>query len=196
MTTICIAGAGSHGRALAEIARVRSHSVAWYDDKWAEGGSGLPVERITEHDAWIVGVHNPQARAELAARIPGRATRLVHPSVVRGNGCVRHFGSVLAAGVILTCDVIVGRHTHLNVGVTVSQSTFLGDFVTISPGAHIAGECIIGDRTFIGVGASIANLVSIGSDVTIGAGCVVLHDVPAGSTVVGVPARPLERSHA
>jgi bifunctional UDP-N-acetylglucosamine pyrophosphorylase/glucosamine-1-phosphate N-acetyltransferase len=53
----------------------------------------------------------------------------------------------------------------------------------------------IGDRSRIGAGAIMVAPVSIGSDALVGANAVVTRkqDVADGQTVIGVPARPLER---
>jgi acetyltransferase-like isoleucine patch superfamily enzyme len=51
----------------------------------------------------------------------------------------------------------------------------------------------VGDDTLIGAGAVVTPGISIGRDAVIGAGAVVVRDVPDGVTVVGNPARPLER---
>jgi serine acetyltransferase len=56
----------------------------------------------------------------------------------------------------------------------------LGDYAKLSPNAALGGAVTVGART-------------PGSGVTVGAGAVVLRDVPDGITVVGVPARRLER---
>ena len=53
----------------------------------------------------------------------------------------------------------------------------------------------IGDRSRIGAGAILVAPVSIGKDAVVGANAVVTRnqDVADGQTVVGVPARPIER---
>jgi serine O-acetyltransferase len=52
----------------------------------------------------------------------------------------------------------------------------------------------VGDNVYVGAGARILGGIRVGDDAVIGANAVVVHDVPAGTTVVGIPARALEKS--
>ncbi len=55
------------------------------------------------------------------------------------------------------------------------------------------GRPTIGDHVKIYTGATVFGGIRIGNHVTIGAGTVVFQDVPDGATVVGNPARIIER---
>lgn len=187
---LAVVGAGSHGHAVAEVAHACNIETIFHDD---DRTKGAPIDAIDGNGSFILGVNDSRARAELLSRIAGHPVRLRHPRSLWGNGCKRGHGSVIAAGAILTRDVWIGDHTHINVGVTISQGSRLGDFVTVSPNATICGEVHIGDCSMIGAGAVVSNLVTIGADVTVGAGAVVLRDVADGETVVGVPAKPVLR---
>jgi acetyltransferase-like isoleucine patch superfamily enzyme len=46
----------------------------------------------------------------------------------------------------------------------------------------------------VGIGATVIQGVTIGDRAVVGAGAVVIRDVAPDTTVVGVPAAPLERS--
>jgi acetyltransferase-like isoleucine patch superfamily enzyme len=61
-------------------------------------------------------------------------------------------------------------------------------------GASLAGQVTIGDFASVGTNATILPRISIGAGAIIGAGAVVTKDVPEGEIVVGVPARPIEKS--
>jgi serine O-acetyltransferase len=48
---------------------------------------------------------------------------------------------------------------------------------------------VLGDNVYLGAGAKVLGPISLGDDVLVGANAVVIEDVPSGCTVVGVPAR-------
>jgi serine O-acetyltransferase len=50
----------------------------------------------------------------------------------------------------------------------------------------------IGDNVFIGAGARVLGGIHVGDGAKIGANAVVVHDVAPGTTVVGIPARPIQ----
>ena len=64
----------------------------------------------------------------------------------------------------------------------------------INPGVNISGGVRIEDRVLVGTGSQILENISIGSDAVIGAGAVVCKNVLPGQTVVGAPARPIQRA--
>jgi serine O-acetyltransferase len=51
----------------------------------------------------------------------------------------------------------------------------------------------VGDNVMVGAGAKILGGICIGDNVTVGANAVVVDSVEAGDTVVGIPARPIEK---
>lgn len=104
------------------------------------------------------------------------------------SGCIIGRGAEFGPGFVLI---------HSN-GVVINGSVRGGDNVMIEHQVTIGAERRqspeLGSDVFIGAGAKIIGSVTIGDRARIGANAVVLRDVAAGSTVVGIPARPIERS--
>lgn len=191
MTALTIIGAGSHASMLHETAVASGWQFIFFADDDPDRGDSIRPEIET----YLLGVNNSQDRMQLRCRLRAETTvpLVAHPTAIRPKDWYGYSpGSVLGAGsVIAARDVVIGAHTHVNVGATVSQGTRLGNFVTVAPGAHICGQVTIGDGSYIGAGAVVKQLVTIGKNVTVGCGAAVVNDIPDGKTVVGVPARPL-----
>jgi sugar O-acyltransferase (sialic acid O-acetyltransferase NeuD family) len=98
-------------------------------------------------------------------------------------------GSIICAGSIITCDVTLGNHTHLNLNTTIGHDTVVGDFFTTAPGVNISGNCQVGNRVYVGTNACIKEKISICDDVIIGMGACVVKDIKESGTYIGIPAK-------
>ena len=103
----------------------------------------------------------------------------------------------------------ISTHTFICSGVRIADRVFVGHGVTFvndrypracNPDGSPKGagdwqlvETWVEDDAAIGSGATILCGVRIGKGAMVGAGAVVTRDVPAGATVVGNPARVVER---
>lgn len=100
-------------------------------------------------------------------------------------------GSIVCAGAIITTNVKIGKHTHININSTIGHDCVIGDYNTISPNVSISGNVITGDKVFIGSNASIREKVTICSDTVIGMNAAVLNNIQIPNTYVGIPAKPI-----
>jgi acetyltransferase-like isoleucine patch superfamily enzyme len=87
----------------------------------------------------------------------------------------------------------LGRHTHFSWSGKIAHDCVLEDFVSIRPGVQLAGHVVVEDDCIIGSVAIVLEGLTMGSGAMVGAGAVVTQDVPPGVTVVGMPARLVER---
>lgn len=108
-------------------------------------------------------------------------------------------GALLCPFVTLTSNIQIGRHFHANIYSYVAHDCVIGDFVTFAPGVKCNGNIRIEDHAYIGTGAILrqgkpGEPLVIGRGATVGMGAVVTKSVPPGVTVVGNPARTLQRN--
>lgn len=158
---------------------------------------GIPVIHNADFDTasyqTIVAIANPKTRAFVVQDLPSdtRFTTIVHPSAVISPWVKLGRGSIVTAGVVLTCNISLGAHAHLNLNSTIGHDCVVGDFFTTAPAVSISGNCKIGDRVYFGSNAAIRQGLSVTDDVTVGMGSVVVADVNSSGTYVGVPSRKL-----
>ncbi len=135
---------------------------------------------------------------EKAAAIGFEYATLIHPRVERSRWIDIGAGTVICAGNILTTNIVLGEHVQINLDCTIGHDVIMGDYTTLAPGVHVSGWVHFGKRVYVGTGANIINgthdhPLIIEDDAVVGAGACVTKSVAAGATVVGVPAKPLQR---
>ena len=77
--------------------------------------------------------------------------------------------------------------------VHIGHDVHIGKNVEIPAGAIVGGFCEIEEGAFIGINSTLRNRIRIGEKAFIGMGAVVTKSVEDETTVVGNPARPLEK---
>jgi sugar O-acyltransferase (sialic acid O-acetyltransferase NeuD family) len=206
---IVIIGASGFGKEVAFLIEdINKASATWrivgfLDDNPAKLGSlcvGYPVLGGTD---WLrdragiacaVGVGDPRVRRRIVRRIEPMGVvfpSLVHPSVIRHRSVELQDGVIVCAGNILTVEIRLGRHVHLNLMNTVGHGAVLGDFCTVYPGVNLSGEVRLKEGVSMGTGGEIIQGLHVGAGTVVGAGATVVRDLPANVVVVGSPAKPI-----
>lgn len=121
------------------------------------------------------------------------ALDLVSSSATLYTEFTENSGLQVLAQAVIQPGVKLGKHVVVNTSAVIEHDTDLGDGVFVSPNATILGGAIIERFALVGAGAIILPTIRVGQGAVVGAGSVVTADVSAGETVVGAPARALNR---
>jgi sugar O-acyltransferase (sialic acid O-acetyltransferase NeuD family) len=206
-------GAGGHAKVVIDILRQLGHYelVGLLDpvrEYWDDEVLGVPIlgddallpklyDKGVRHAFVGLGSSgnvNPRKRLYEKARQTGfEVVEAIHPQTIIAVSADIGDGPTIMAGAIINAATKLGENVIVNTGAIVEHDCRVGDHVHIAPGAHISGGVQIGSCAHVGVGATIIQGVHIGASAIVGAGSVVLHDVPPNVTVVGVPARVIEK---
>ncbi|KYQ85141.1 acetyltransferase [Acinetobacter sp. NRRL B-65365] len=159
------------------------------------------INSSATHKAITIAIANSVVREKLVARLNEDGVQ--HLAVQAGNTVILDEveigeGSLLCPFTCLTSNIKIGKFFHANIYSYVAHDCVIGDYVTFAPGVKCNGNIHIEDHAYIGTGAIIKQgtpdkPLVIGKGAIVGMGAVVTKSVPAGVTVVGNPARILER---
>jgi serine O-acetyltransferase len=113
-----------------------------------------------------------------------------------------HLGRFLT-GIEIHPGAQIGRRLVIDhgMGVVIGETAEIGDDCHLYHQVTLGGTSLakgkrhptVGNRVIIGAGAKVLGPIVLGDDARVGANAVVVQTVPAGTTVVGVPARPVDR---
>lgn len=88
---------------------------------------------------------------------------------------------------------IIGEGTVIDNLVHIPHNVIIGKNCRITAGAVIGGSTIIEDNTYIGINSTLRDRIYIGKNTTIGMGAVVTKSFPDNVTIIGNPAKILEK---
>jgi len=100
-------------------------------------------------------------------------------------------GSVILPGAVVNARASLGVNVIVNSGAVVEHDCRIGDHAHIATGARLAASVRVGACAHLGVGSVVRQGIVVGERAVVGAGAVVVGNVAEGTTVVGVPARPM-----
>ena len=144
---------------------------------------------LEDDDRSVIAIGDPYARKRIGDQLDTQGD-MIHRTAISE---VYNIGIILCPYAIITTNVKVGLHLHMNLHSDIGHDCVIGDYVTLSPGARVSGNCKIGNCVYIGSNAVIREKINVCDNVTIGAGSVVVKDITEPGVYVGVPAKRINR---
>ena len=155
----------------------------------------------------------PKSRAEAMLFSPGlhaikfyRISHEMYESKMFFFARMVNFFSRMWTGADIHPGAKIGKRFFIDhaSGVVIGETSEIGDDVSIFQGVTLGGVSTskgkrhptLGNNVVVGAGAAILGAITIGDNVKVGAGSVVVKDVPPNSTVVGIPAKIVQRAGA
>jgi sugar O-acyltransferase (sialic acid O-acetyltransferase NeuD family) len=156
----------------------------------------LPLSQFNPNEYEVlIAIGDSNTRFKIFSRLPKETKyfTFIHESAqILGNDVEIGEGTIVCAGVIITTNCKIGKHSHINLLTTIGHDNVIGDFFTTAPGVQISGNCIIGDMVYFGTHSSIKQKIQICDNVTIGLNAGVVKDIMYSGTYVGVPAKQIK----
>lgn len=205
---IAIYGAGGFAREVAWLLSVgkrkREHELIGFIEDNAVSGHNLNCKPVISWSEFstrpidvniCVAIGDPQARREVVIKCLAagyKFTTLIHHAIEISDFVEIGVGSIICCGSILTVNIKIGSHVHVNLDCTIGHDVKIGDFSTLAPGVHVSGNVHIGRFVYIGTGATIINGTSenpliISDGTVIGAGACITKSTEGYSLYAGVP---------
>lgn len=209
MKRLLIIGAGKFGREVyAWASQSRDNGTAWEiagfldgRSKALEGFPGYPpiISSAEEYapgadDVFVCAIGSPADKVKYTGIIEskgGTFVNVVHPSVVFGHNVKLGKGIILCPQAVVSSDVTIGDHAHVNLGSIVAHDVVVGPYCQINSNATLSGGVVLGRAVEVSSNAVFLPGAVAEDDSFIGAGSVVLKRVGAGQRVFGAPAKPV-----
>ncbi|MFC4222726.1 NeuD/PglB/VioB family sugar acetyltransferase [Lysinibacter cavernae] len=203
---LIVAGAGGFGRELVQWVDSSPifcrdnliSSVAFIDDSATDKVAGVKVLGSVDsfvpsvNDLFVCAIALPESRTRVVRILEDKGATFVpfvHDTAFVGSRSVLGAGVILCPKVLVSVDVTIGRHTHLNVGSSIGHDAVLGEFNTLSSNCFIGGNSKLGNNVFVGTSVTVSPRLNIADDVVLGAGSVVMRSVKRQGTTYGNPAK-------
>lgn len=215
MTDIyAVYGASGCGRSLMPVAREflkKGSDEIYFIDDAVDSVQIINGHRVINYSMFkhieaqnknvLIAIANSPIREKIAQKFVADGIDLwsiqSHSTIIM-DGVKIDKGAALSPFVTIGANASIGTCFHANLYSYVEHDCVIGNYVTFAPRVSCNGNIHIEDHAYIGTGAVIKQgtpdkPLVIGRGAVIGMGAVVTKSVPAGVTVVGNPARILER---
>ena len=187
MSTLTIVGDPVEGPSLPRLAL----EVARLLGRWS---SVQAMPTMPSHgEVFLALTDRREQAAQIASTDPDRLVTLVHPSAVVSPSATLGRNVMIGAQAVVMMDAVVGDGVVASSLTSIEHDNHIGAMTFLGSGVILCGRVTTGEFAFLGGGSVVKPGVEIGAHCTVGTGAVVIIDTEPHSTVVGNPARSLDR---
>lgn len=150
------------------------------------------ITNAPQDHTFIVAIGSPQIRKIVTKKFKTsglNAYTAIHPSAIIGSMFHAGEGCVICSGAVISTNVRLSEHVHVNPNATIGHDSVLEDYVSVNPASVISGEVLIKTGALVGANSVVLQGLTVGKNSLIGAGAVVTKQIPSAVTAVGVPAQ-------
>ena len=122
-----------------------------------------------------------------------RFLSFVHPTAYIAKSARLAQGNIILANCAINCNAVLGNFNTMNTNAMIGHDTVLGNNNFIAAHTCIGSGLVIGNGNFTGLNCSIRNFVQMGDYNLIGMASNVVKNVTDHTTLVGNPAKPLNK---
>ena len=179
--------------------------IGFVDDGVCEGEiiKGIPVlpksflyQNHQNKLAVAIGIADPTIKMKIFTDLKEKTDLyfpvLIAPTAVVDESAELDEGCIVSNFCLISINVKLGKCVFLNTKCDIGHNSVIGNFCSLMP-CNVSGNITVGQRTFIGLQAAILQGVTIGSDVIVGMGSKVFSNVSENCTVLGYPARIIDK---
>lgn len=195
-----IIGFGGFAKEVSDSIRVTDGyeiEVFFVDDEYYTGiEKTKPLSEFNpEKYETVIAIADSKVRETIVNKLPKKTKYFTHinkTAQIHGKDIIIGEGSIICAGSIITSNVTIGKHSHLNLITTIGHDNVIGDYFTTAPGVQISGNCKIGNRVYFGTRSCNRQKTTICDDVIIGLNSGVINDINESGVYVGTPAKKIK----
>lgn len=208
---VIIVGGGGHARVLFDVLKLYDVKVLGYTDTNANNQTlaklGVPylgddraIDEYSQQQVLLVNglgsISSTDGRKTIYNSLKDKGysfAAVIHPSAIISADAELSEGVQAMAGSIVQAGCYLGVNVLINTKASVDHNCYIGSHTHIAPGATLSGGIEVGDGVHIGCGATVIQQIRIHTRSVVGAGALVIRDVPEDRTVIGVPAKEVNR---
>jgi sugar O-acyltransferase (sialic acid O-acetyltransferase NeuD family) len=193
----CIIGHGAFAKEV--YALCEDESIEFFvDDHFIDKDTPCFVGPISNLDLdtyeIVIAIADPSSRKKISEKLGNNAKyfNVIHKSVIfYDNNHIIGNGSVICPNVVISTNVVLGKHSHIYIGTNIGHDFLSGDYFTTAMGVNVAGNVTVGDCVYMGNNSTVKQKINICSNVTIGLNAGIVKNIEKEGTYIGTPAKCL-----